>query len=284
MDARVLARGVSHKITWFVGKRFAGAVPLVFVLGYPKSGTTWACQLLGDVLGLPFPKDSLFPIGCAAVVHGHETVSRAYPRGVYVVRDARDALTSQYFHALRTLSGSSGQRRRRLKKIGPELARALRDASPEGHAERFTLYVRTILENPRAGASPVSWGDHVMAWKRAQHERFPLLRYEDLLSDGAGALSRACAQVSGREPERDLVEMALNKFSFERQAGRRRGEEDRSRFLRKGQAGDWVNHFTPEAAKLVAERCGEGLRAAGYETDDSWAARFASRASGGAPA
>ncbi len=38
-------RQISHHLTWFLGTRFPKAIPLVFVVGYPKSGTTWACRL-----------------------------------------------------------------------------------------------------------------------------------------------------------------------------------------------------------------------------------------------
>lgn len=72
MNGTLLLRAASHHVTWFLGTRFTKAIPLVFVVGYPKSGTTWACQLVADYMQLPFPRYSLLPIGCPAVVHGHE--------------------------------------------------------------------------------------------------------------------------------------------------------------------------------------------------------------------
>ena len=96
---------------------------------------------------------------------------------------------------------------------------------------------------------------------------------EDLLDDGATALARAAERITGEAPDPERVAAAIAKFAFSRQAGRSSGQEDRSSFLRKGRAGDWVNHFTPEAAEIFDRYAGETLVSAGYEPDRSWVER-----------
>ena len=59
-----------------------------------------------------------------------------------------------------------------------------------------------------------------------------------------------------------------------RQTGRAPGAEDRGSFIRKGVAGDWVNHFTRETAELFDELAGDALVALGYESDRGWADRY----------
>ena len=48
------------------------------------------------------------------------------------------------------------------------------------------------------------------------------------------------------------------------------GEESTESFFRKGVAGDWRNHFTPELKALYKERVGDLLVELGYEADLSW--------------
>ena len=61
-----------------------------------------------------------------------------------------------------------------------------------------------------------------------------------------------------------------DEFSFERQAGRRAGEEDKRSFLRKGIVGDWRNYFTREAREVFAGFAGSELVLLGYERDRAW--------------
>jgi hypothetical protein len=79
--------------------------------------------------------------------------------------------------------------------------------------------------------------------------------------------------VAGRAIEDWRVEMAVEKFSMQRATGRRPGEEDRSTLIRKGVVGDWVNHFSREAAVAFDRVAGETLVALGYEADRAWVSR-----------
>ena len=70
-------------------------------------------------------------------------------------------------------------------------------------------------------------------------------------------------------PER--VEAIVRRKNFARLAGGRRpGQEDPSSHYRKGQAGDWRNHFTAEHAAYFEQHFGDLLVSLGYETDNHW--------------
>jgi len=255
-------RTVSHHITWQLGRRWPRIFPLVFVLGYPKSGTTWTCQVVADYLRLPFPQHSLLPVGCPAVVHGHEPPDSRYPLVVYSVRDGRDALISMYFFLLR---GVSGRGRVRL----PSHLRAFFPAEIDRDdvAGNIAPFVERQMVKPADGCN---WGQHVRAHFGSRREGHVMLRYEDLLADGPNSLAAAMSALSSEEPDTERAQMALQKYSFGRLADRKPGTEIRDSFLRKGTAGDWKTHFTREAAEIFDYHCGDMLIAAGYEPDRSW--------------
>ena len=61
-----------------------------------------------------------------------------------------------------------------------------------------------------------------------------------------------------------------DEFSFEKQAGRKSGEENRGSFLRKGVVGDWKERFSPEARRVFDRYAGAELVLLGYEDDHAW--------------
>ncbi len=247
----------SHYATWFLGSRFPKAIPLVFVVAYPRSGTTWVAHLVADYLQLPFPILSLLPVGFPAVVKGHDRVWKSYPRGIYVLRDGRDALVSIYW------------------RVSPRQRRApSRFAKEANTGDSIAAFVERQLTARKPFSSPVNWDKHVRSYFEVKNPNVVLVRYEDLLRDGETTLAKAMAELTGEEADLGRVRDAIKKFSFERQTGRPAGVEDRSAWYRKGQAGDWVNLFTREAAEIFDRYCGDTLIAAGYEADHSWVESF----------
>ncbi len=262
MNIHAPIRTASHYVTWLLGTRFPKSRPLVFVVGYPKSGTTWVCQLAADYLQLPFPRFSLLPVGCAAVVHGHERVWKSYRQGVYVLRDGRDALVSMYFAESASIpEGDHPPMTHRQRRLFPGL---VNKANVRDNIARF---VERQMEKPHAARA--NWADHVRSYYEVKNPNVALMRYEDLLGDGEAALARTMSELTGEDADLEQVRGALARYSFNRQATRRSGREGSS-FLRKARAGDWKNHFTREAAQIFDRYCGNMLIETGYERDHSW--------------
>ena len=90
------------------------------------------------------------------------------------------------------------------------------------------------------------------------------IRYESLLEDAEGEMSRLFEWFGCDASEATVAEVvARNAFSV-LSGGRRPGEVDAKSFLRKGIAGDWKNHFDDECEARYREVAGEALDAAGY--------------------
>ena len=253
----------SHRASYHLAKWCPKAIPCVCVLGYPRSGTVWASQMVADYLQLPYPMLSYFPIGFPAVLHGHQLVEKNGPPSVYVLRDGRDALVSFYFFYRRQIPGSDpAQAPRRIR---PFFA-GVRDV--DDIAANLPAFIERHCTAP-AGA-PRNWAEHAKSWLDAGRDNVPLLRYEQMKSDCVAALAEAMSTLLDKPADMDRVRESVDRFSFARQSGRKPGEEDSTAIVRKGATGDWVNHFTREAAEVFDRYCGETLIALGYESDRSW--------------
>jgi len=254
----------SHRVTWALGRWFPNAVPLVYVTGFPKSGTTWVTQMVADVLQLPYPRLSILPVGCPAVVHGHQAVSPGFRRCVYVIRDGRDVMASLYFHLARSIpSGDRPTLTSRQKRWFPGLR------NKESVAENLPAFIENQMKRPHASRG-MNWGQHVARFLDCGRNDVPFVRFEELLLRPNETLATAVCPLTDETIDPARIRVTADKFSFKAQSGRPRGNEDRSSFLRSGTAGSWRKHFGREAAEIFDHYCGEQLVAAGYEQTRNW--------------
>ena len=236
----------------------SGALPLYVVNEFPKSGGTWVGQMLGRALGLPFPRNRL-PALRPSIMHGHYLSPWGMKNVVVAWRDGRDVMVSWYHQQLIPHEWNELQ-----------VGRSRRDLPLEdyedvyGNLPAFIEYAFTRPHSPS-----FSWADFVRRWhgrKNAVH-----VRYEDLRTDTASELLRIVLGLTGEQLVPEEASAIAEEFSFERQAGRSAGEEDRRSFLRKGVVGDWRNHFSPEAREVFDRYAGDELIVLGYEPDRTWA-------------
>jgi len=94
-----------------------------------------------------------------------------------------------------------------------------------------------------------------------------LIRYEDLLADPHAGLARLLDhyQITLKPEEARAI---IDRHSFKRATGRAPGQEDNSSFNRKGVAGDWRNHFTPEHRAAFLKIAGSVMRRADYDLSE----------------
>ncbi|VAX41747.1 hypothetical protein MNBD_PLANCTO03-2269, partial [hydrothermal vent metagenome] len=247
----------------------------LFVAGLPKSGTTWVEKMLSSFPGfhemlipevaahelatggshdfeLPADMFSRFKdmlvltkMHCHGSVHNAEVLQRAGVRYVVLFRDLRDVAVSNYFYVCNT----------------------------PWHPEYPHYHGKSVQEGLIAFAERTLPG--YVAWVRSWHdnrdpERSLVFRYEDLLGDDLGCLRQMAALFELPGDEEELRQIAERNSFKAMSGGRERGQESGSSFVRKGQAGDWKNHFTPEITEAYRRVFGDFLIEFGYERSHNW--------------
>lgn len=248
---------------------------VLFVAGLPKSGTTWVEKMLSSFPGfheLLIPEVAAYELAtggshdfelpdgvferfkgmlvltkmhCHGSAHNAEVLRRAGVRYVVLFRDLRDVAVSNYFYVNHT-------------PWHPEY--------PHYHAKSVREGLITFAE--RTLPAYVEW---VRSWHANRDpERSIVFRYEELLADDLGCLRRM-AELFGLPGSDDELRAIAERNSFKAMSGgRERGQESGSSFQRKGQAGDWKNHFTPQITEAYKQVLGDFLIEFGYERSTDW--------------
>ena len=234
-------------------------LPLYIVNEFPKSGGSWVSQMLAEYLGVPFPRNA-FPELRSSIIHGHYLYFPTMRNVFVVMRDGRDVMVSYYYHSFFLMESQLNQ------KIVEETRKGLPFTDYNdiyANLPRFIEYQFTHRSHPK-----FTWCEFVNSWIKKKN--IPIIYYERLLEDTVKELGEAVYSVTQIRPDEERLRPIVEKYSFKNQAGRNPGEENKHSFLRKGLAGDWKNHFSPEARRVFHKFAGQELITLGYENDDSW--------------
>jgi lipopolysaccharide transport system ATP-binding protein len=230
--------------------------PSIFHITHWKAGSQWVRAVLEDVapdrIVQPLPdqrhdfNSPIVPGGIYTPVYASEQQFRAAvpvtinQRTFVVVRDPRDTLVSWYY----SLRYSHGE-----------------DYAPVGPARRLLQEVDLVdgltilLRGELADAVNIQ-----MTWLQAGATMF---RYEDLLADELAGFRRIMdfCQI---EIDDDSLLRVVQRHSFERVSGRKRGQADPTSPLRLGASGDWRSHFPDRFISLFRTLFGEATVRLGY--------------------
>ena len=237
----------------------------VFLTSYPRSGNTWTRFLVGNLVhqteAVTFLNlERLLPdmyvhsdremrrLSRPRIIKSHESFDPRYKRVAYIVRDPRDVAVSNYYWELK------------------------KGSFPEGF--RVAQFVPRWMESlywPRLGC----WGDHVASWlsTRRGHEGFVLIRYEDLLADTPGELTKV-ARLLGIELTPERVERAVRLSSADHMRRLENHEGGKwvqtkytrqdQQFVRKASAGGWKSALPKESVILIETTWGHLMTELGY--------------------
>jgi hypothetical protein len=271
-------------------------LPLFFIGGLPRSGTTWIQQLTNAHPEVFCLGESQF-VGQIAGSIGRTLINHSQRRGE---EDAVWAPASKGFEresVLRLLrfsflelirSNTGGVDLSGVKIVG--------EKTPENLTYIARLYglfpgVRFIhvVRDGRDGASSawsrfrarlpkdMSWEDYMrwyaLEWskrnlaglKECDGDNTLVLKYEALHADPLNEAARLFAFL-GVSDDPELIGKALEDASFERlSGGRKPGEVDPKSHYRRGQVGGWRTEYDERMAAVFEEVAGEALDRFGYE-------------------
>jgi Sulfotransferase domain len=248
----------------------------IIVVGYPKSGCTWATRLVAELVGCPVGgfwqsdkkeiavegEDRVSDFRCYKSHHqlAELGVSPNEPETsiVYILRDPRDIAISaaNYFQFDRfpRLVGLFRRVRR-----GEKLYRHTLYPLLVGQDYRLEQMTEALLHGSAAVHNwvRVSWCDH---WRPYQQAGVPIVRYEDLLEKPEEEAVRILRHL-GIERAPEQIATAVQNQSFERkkEALLRRGETGRAKFLRVGKSGQWREKLPAALQQRFAEELGAEL-------------------------
>lgn len=272
MDKRsLLAIKVDALQRLIMNNVLSGVLPLYIVTEYPKSGGTWAAQMLSAYLDVPFPRNER-PNLERCVMHGHYLYTPFMRNVVCVIRDGRDVVVSAYYHMLFSNEKNSPYLVEQTRRKN-----AFKDYDDvTANLPRFIEYLFTV-ENRRF--LHFNWNEFVDSWLGKPNAT--LVKYEDMLQSAVQALRPVIEKITGAAVDMYKLAEIEEKFSFRALSKRQAGKEDSRSFLRKGVAGDWKSKFDRAACEVFDYYAGDNLVRLGYAKDRSWIEECHHAAAGG---
>ncbi len=231
----------------------------VFLASYPRSGNTWTRFLLTEILSEESASfDNINQVipemgiharakveipGGGRLIKTHEPYRKEYKRAVYLVRDFRDVVLSQYA---------------RERELGL-------------YKTDFDEYVAAYLDGRLSGFG--AWQDHLPTWldsPLADSGNLLVIRFEEMRKNPEPSISKI-VDFLGLPVDSGRIRAAIANNSVERMRAKENAAQslqkstgEEGRFVRKGAVAGWRDRFSEQQLRLVDQRAGEVLLRAGY--------------------
>jgi hypothetical protein len=247
------------------GRRFITFEDDMFLVSYPRSGNTWVRFLLANLrypnqsvgfaninrlLADPAVSTSRFleKLPRPRILKSHEPFNVRFRKVVYLVRDPRDVVVSEYYFNLKKMYIS-------------------RSVSLDQFVSRFI-----------AGETSAygSWWENAAGWIAARqgNTAFLLVRYEDLLSDPVNTLAKVAEFLAIQADEKRL-KAAVERSSADRmrmleqeQADKWTGTKNTDKeipFVREAKSGGWKQNLARHLADKIETEWFPLMNFLGYE-------------------
>lgn len=274
----MIPKTLKSKINQAVRLIFANTLTIknnsILIVEYPKSGGTWLGQLISNYFDLPFPRNKM-PVLKQSVFHSHYLPVNNILNNkkiVYLVRDGRDVLISLYYHQLVW----SNKNKLNPKDVIYHRKQLNFDDYDDVKNNILDFMHYTFKQKPSKWQQFTymgNWFTYNIKWLaefNKNQDNIYLIKYEELLEDTEKAMSKMIKEFFKKEVNTEKLKSVVQKFSFENQTKRKKGQENKNSFLRKGISGDWKNYFSEPEIKAFKEYTKDLLLELGYEKDEKW--------------
>ncbi|RMH48623.1 MAG: sulfotransferase domain-containing protein [Gammaproteobacteria bacterium] len=234
----------------------------VFVAAYPKSGSTWLRFLIYQLIrgepgsfervndelpdvGYHAKAPGLLPEG-ARIIKTHEPYRFSYRRALYMVRDPRDIVISEYHYQI--------------------WANIITDRMP------FDKFFASFLSGKvnRYGA----WDQHVASWLKARDDgraEVHVIRFEDMKRNAVEVLGSVAAflNIPASSSLLDAIIEAnsvqnMRKMEDQARQGVFKNKSTQTNFVRKGKSGGWRGVLSAHHLAKLESRFGPIMERLGY--------------------
>lgn len=250
----------------------------IFLVSYPKSGNTWTRFLIANLVYpeknpdfsninriIPDPeaitKRDLDRSPRPRILKSHQHFEPRYQKVIYVVRDPRDVVLSEYHFDIKRRAITS-------------------DFPIQQFVARF---VRGELNHPYG-----TWGENAGSWfyTRGNDPRFLLVRYEDLQSQPTEEMGRIAAFL-GLSASAERLRQAIEQSSADRMrelekkqghlwSSTRETRQDKP-FVRAAKSGGWKTELPDTCVAEMESKWGNLMHELGYELGGSNLAQVGGR-------
>lgn len=258
-----LQRKIDSAKHFFLWHFVSGSLHNIRVAEYPKSGGTWLCQMLSAYLSIEFNRNKS-PRFEKNILHGHYPYFNSDKNIlIHQIRDGRDVMVSLYHH-MYFGNGIIPQ------SIVNSYRKKVSFKNFENITDNMPAYIEYMFTKFSISGKKLNWASFINSFNNK--ENVVQVKYEDLLSQPIDQLSNLLIKLNGEGFQIDLQKLnnIAEQFSFEALAKRKRGQENKSNFLRKGIIGDWKNYFNKEACEVFNYYAGKELIEFGYEKNLCW--------------
>lgn len=228
----------------------------IFIISYPKSGSTWFRFVLYELLtnnhssfervnntiptiGKHFNSSIKTPYG--RFIKSHEPYRKKYKKSIVIVRDVRDVIISEFYHNKR-------------KGIIPD-------------KEKFEVFLENFLSDAvnRFG----NYHENVSSWIRAskfEENEILFLKFEDLKLDPLGQFNKVNEFLNLGRSKNFIVEKISNN-TIDRMKQKEDKSTDRTlissnkniRFIGNGSTGNWKDIYSKDQLNKINKRFREIL-------------------------